>query len=566
MPDGLPRKPNSQRATEHERVIEQLAARPVSRHYSDVLARALRAACEKSLPKGALSATSVIDRFRKYRGREDELVKDVLRRKCWEFQRYTMQMLGKHRRVVVRAGRKVSKTETGADAVLAYELTHETLTLTTAPGGRQVKEQLWERISTILGNARTFDPTIPGELASTRFTLGPEHYALGLSTNRADRFQGWHAGVIVPDDPDSNLTEEALRALHDNARSAGGKRMLVVIDEAPSVPREIHHAIEGSMSGANTFLLMLGNPTLSQFDDHPFVRAFAEGSGFHRIKVSSLPDIGDPTPYDKSFVAPNWLVDPEWIEHVRNIWGENSPMWQAYVIGRFVTDSKDFQFIPGILLEECADLELDDSGAVETLHLGVDVAASENRDSSVAALWRGKTLAAIHEWRTGDTMATASLILKLARRWGVGDVPIRDANIHIDNTGVGKGVVDRLRQLGHYVDAVDFGRSPRYSRRDLTGSMAFKNVKGELLWTFRRALEEQQLCVPRKYAEVWKQAGWYTFKITPQRTGSLIEVVEDKEKLRATYGKSPDHLEAAMIGLARGGVARSSIVFTDRLP
>lgn len=320
------------------------------------------------------------------------------------------------------------------------------------------------------------------------------------------------------------------------------------------------------MSGANTFLLMLGNPTLSRFDDHPFVRAFADGSGFHRIKVSSLPDPGDPTPYDKSFVAPNWLVDPEWIEHVRNVWGEQSPMWQAYVIGRFVTDSKDFQFIPGILLEECADLVLDDDVSIDSLHIGVDIAASENRDYSVAALWRGGTLAAMYDWRTGDTMASAAVILKIARAWGVNGVPVKDANIHIDNTGVGKGVVDRLRQLGHYVDAVDFGRAARYARRDLTGSMVFKNVKAELLWTFRRGLEEQKLCVPRKYLDVWKQAGWYTFKITPQRTGSLIETVEGKDELRVTYGRSPDNLEAAIIGLARGGVARSSIVFADRMP
>jgi hypothetical protein len=71
------------------------------------------------------------------------------------------------------------------------------------------------------------------EINATDLMLrGDQNFALGLSTNRAENFPGYH-----------------------------GKSVLIIADEAPGIETGIWDAIGGTMAGGKVHVIMSGNPT-----------------------------------------------------------------------------------------------------------------------------------------------------------------------------------------------------------------------------------------------------------------------------------------------------------------
>ena len=55
--------------------------------------------------------------------------------------------------------------------------------------------------------------------------------------------------------------------------------------------------------------------------------------------------------------------------------------------------------------------------------------------------------------------------------------------VRIDEIGIGSGVVDRLKQMGHYVDAVNVAR--KADKPEL-----YQNERAAMFWRLREALQE----------------------------------------------------------------------------
>jgi hypothetical protein len=102
-------------------------------------------------------------------------------------------------------------------ALLGLVACPDGIAVTTAPTWTQVERLLWGEIRKSVAVSAIRYPTP----LKTRLDLGPNRYALGLSTNEGVRFQGWHG------------------------------KILIVIDEAPGVRPEIYEAIEGIRAGGN---------------------------------------------------------------------------------------------------------------------------------------------------------------------------------------------------------------------------------------------------------------------------------------------------------------------------
>lgn len=530
--------------------------------YEDVLRREFAAAREIVIGGGP-HANSVAE-WEVYRGREADLAVDLFGAKLWRGERAILESLSSDRFVTVRAGRKVSKTEAGALAVLAFLYSAPTLVLTIAPTGRQVKEVIWQRVASIWNRAKRRRPDLPGKLGSTSLHIGPEHMALGFASDDPSNFHGWHAGVSVPDDPDAPLSAADLEALAAKAASAGVKRLLLIVEEAAGVETSFWDALSGSLAGVNVHVLLLGNATLGAEDDHFFVRSFRPGSGFRRIRISSLPESeapldDDPTGADLKFYAPSWLVDPKWIEKQRNEWTTTSPLWWAYVLGWFPAASLESRFVtrPMLVGALAGESALEDPGTADARHLGVDI-SRQGSDDCVAVLWINGVVSARHVWHLPDLMATSGVIVELMHDWGVDGEEIPARNVHVDAVGMGGGVVDRLRQLGYWVDAVDVGGEARYDWKWLTGQTLFANRKAELHWIARRLLEERRAAIPEKYAEIWKQAVWTRYAFAERAGGTKVSIhpEDGKDGLRARYGRSPDDWDATLLGLSRGGSPR----------
>ena len=492
---------------------------------------------------------SEVSKFRQYDRDLPRFSTEVLGHKQWEFQKYLQRALIQHRFVMVCGPRKNSKTHTAAEIVVSMMCTGPTTCLTTSGSQRQVEYGLWQKIRAFHANARQ---ALPGKPRGFKWEIAPEWYALGFSAGDAGTVQGFHAGVDLARDAEEEHAEEKLATASEAIQKIErvGHRLLIVLDEAAEIDKEILERLEGSMAGKNVYVLAQCNPTFDESSDHPTARWWRRGSGWHRIHVAGeeLPEERwEPHPADRCFHGiPEEIQPADWRRAMVKSHGRDSAFTRVFVYGLPATVDLDRALIPRALLESCAELEPD---GVER-HIGVDIGAGGS-DPSVAYLWIGNTIAARHEWRSPDTMATVGVILTLIQSWGEDGKPVPAAHVHVDATGLGKGVADRLKQLGHAVDAVDFGASPRYGWRELLGQTLFRNMRGEMHWTLRRLLEERQACIPRKYAELWRQACWYSYNFRESARGSLCELGESKDEIREKFGRSPDDLDAAILGLAR---------------
>ncbi len=375
--------------------------------------------------------------FKHLRGDPVGFARAVLGVKPWEMQVEVLRRLAEHPRVAVAGAHGVGKDHVAATAVLHFLYTRpESIVLTTAPTGRQVESLLWGEIKRQWSRARV---DMGGHFREARLDLGPRWYAFGFSTNETERFQGFHAPA-----------------------------MLVVIDEAAGVSREIFEAVDTCLAGDETRLLLLGNPTRRS---GRFYEAFADPSfSCLRIPATRHPNV---TGSERRIPG---AVTRKWIEHVRASYGEQSSWYRSRVLAEFPGQDSEALIAPEWIERAFASPR----GAPGPISIGADIARFGN-DSTVVVVAEGGTVREVVSARRRDLVGVAGIIEAALRRHAVAP-----EQVHIDDTGLGGGVTDILRHQGLAVRGVQFGSRARAAKR-------FRNVKAELHWRVRTLLEEAAL-------------------------------------------------------------------------
>ena len=402
-----------------------------------------------------------------------------------------------HRFVAVRSGHGVGKTWTAARAALWFLFSFpRSIVITTAPTQRQVKSILWGEIRRQWRRAHV---TLGGRLTETGLKVDDDWFALGLSTDEAERFQGYH-----------------------------GRHLLLIFDEAPGVAPEIYEAARTLLTGEHARFLLIGNPTSPQGD---FYEAFRSAQ-WHKVAISCLdtPNVKTGRPiYPK-------LVTRRWIEERRCEWGEDSPLYKARVLGEF-PDEGENTLLPLSWLEGAQDrAENLEPPAAEELRLGVDVARYGKDESAFVSRDEG-AVRFVFACRGRSTMEVAGRTKDLAHREG-----IRPERIFIDDCGVGGGVTDRLREQGLPVTAVISGAPASEPRR-------FLNKRAEAYWRLRCALDPAgptQLAIPRQFGRLLAQLAGHTYDFT---SAGQIKI-EAKDSLRGRLNESPDRADALALTYA----------------
>lgn len=176
----------------------------------------------------------------------------------------------------------------------------------------------------------------------------------------------------------------------------------------------------------------------------------------------------------------------------------------------------------------------DEHGAIQ---IGCDVARFGD-DRSVFYKRRGLKVIDQRVRVKQDTMATAYECWDMANR----DPSI---TIVVDDTGVGGGVSDRLRELGAKVVAVNFGSSP--SNPDKYTSIA------DELW-FEFPIDEAS--IPNDHELMGELSGrQYSYDNKGRRK------IESKDEYKKRSGKSPDLADALILCFFTGG----GIMFNDAI-
>lgn len=265
--------------------------------------------------------------------------------------------------------------------------------------------------------------------------------------------------------PWSEHNPEAFAGLHNE-----GKRILVIMDEASTIPKIICDTIRGALTDAGTEIIwmMFGNPTRT---GTPFHEAF--GRQKHRWATRKI-DSRNVEITNKAQL--NGYVDD---------YGEGSDFVRIRVRGEFPRAGTT-QFIAQDLIDVARKREAESLDS-DPFMVMVDVARFGD-DRSVIGGRKGRDARSVpwESYRGIDTMELASHAARYARQNNA-------KAIFVDGTGVGGGVVDRLRQLelpaGCMVYDVQFGSGCNHAFSENARGDKYANHIAEMSGHMRDWLE-----------------------------------------------------------------------------
>lgn len=340
----------------------------------------------------------------------------------WEKQKDILHSIRDNSRTAVRSSNGVGKTFTTANAVTWFLTTHpNSVVVSTAPTSRQVKELLWQEINNIHANSKY---PLGGRCLNVQWTMGAKWFAIGMSTDDPNRFQGFHADHI-----------------------------LGVIDEAAGVDAPIWEGMDAILTSGGARLLVIGNPTEPSGS---FYDAFSSPL-YNKMHISAfdtpnftengilLEDIrsGDWEKKFKTMVYPA-LITPKWVFERLGEWGEDSPAFQSRVLGNFPGIGSD-TMIPLSWVSRAMQRPIEVTEK-DRCFMAVDVARFGD-DESVIGIRRGENLVRTERYHNVDVYELS----KYAKQIADEEQP---EFIKVDVVGVGAGVADNLRGWGY--KAIDY--------------------------------------------------------------------------------------------------------------
>lgn len=543
-----------------QRILDGSDVDPVVDPYRDLLSSAWAQATS------GFAGGHAPTKFEEFRGRELAFAQEVLGARMWQFQRALIERLLEHRRVTVRGNRKATKTHAAALLLESFMQTSPTIAITSAPSDVQVRTLLWAKINAVHANAR--DP-LRGEIFQKSLTIGPEHYALGFSTNKSDRFQGFHGGVDVPEDPDAppeEMDPEALARLAHGAveiTRTSATRLLFIFDEAAGIEQYIFDAVKGSFMGDNVYVLYLANPTCSVYAPHEYSRSHMDGGRFHRIKVcarADTPEDPDPVHADETFIVPHWATTPEQLEAE---YPRDHPMHDPYVRARFLEGNSATVVVTHAMLAAAdVDEERDEKGDLvqrfirRGAHVGVDT-SGKGDDWNVATLAVDSVVLSTDRWRSSDQVATWERLRKICEYWREAlKIDLPWTNVHIDDAPIAQGIISIAAREGCALDCVAFGGAPTHAWKDTVGGVKYFNRRAELYWVLRELLRTKRARIPKRFDRIWTDLAATQYSIT-EGSGELK--IEPKDDIEKRLGHSPDDGDSCVLAFA---VPRNLRAFT----
>jgi len=327
--------------------------------------------------------------------------------------------------------------------------------------------------------------------------------------------------LVHKDHPDT-WRVDAQTSREENSESFAGLHAAsstpwYLFDEASAIPSKIWEVAEGGKTDGEPMHFVFGNPTRN-------TGKFAECFGVMRHRwVTRQVDSRSVQITNKALIA-KWVAD----------YGEDSDFVRVRVRGVFPRASS-MQFIPRDLVDDAMSRDMAAySPYSRTAMVGVDVARFGG-DQSVIRTRMGRDARTFppKRYRDLDTM-------QLAARVGEHVNELRNigmqALVFVDGGGVGGGVIDRLRQLGHDVIEVNFGGKPDDPKKYVNKSAEmWARIKE---WLPTGYLDQDELLATDLTARE------YGFN------GADQIVMEKKEDMKARGLASPDDADALALTFA----------------
>ena len=426
-----------------------------------------------------------------------------------EYQQEIIGDLPARKRIAVRGPHGLGKSSISAITVLWFALTRDAAGVdwkipTTAGSWHQISRFLWAEIRKWAGCIR-WDRVRDGQ----PFTRQELQY-LNLRLTHGSAFASASANWAL-------------------IEGAHADSLLFVFDESKAIQAGAFDACEGAFSGTGEALALAlstpGSPS-GRFYDICSRRAGYED--WHPVHVT----------LEQAIAAGR--ISETWADQRARQWGTGSAIYKNRVLGEFHAGDED-SVIPLAWAEAAVarwhELEAQGFPGVEgdwPRTVGVDVART-GQDKTVLAIRRGPVITELRRSVKEETMST------VGRVKGIVDADTAGATTPVvDVIGIGAGVVDRLREQGHRVEA--FNASAGTKRRDVTREFGFPNCRSASIWQLREmldpssgsdiALPDDELLLGDLSAPKWKVL-----------SGGKIQV-ESKDDIRVRLGRSTDDGDA----------------------
>jgi hypothetical protein len=289
---------------------------------------------------------------------------------------------------------------------------------------------------------------VGGHLNQTDWKFNDEWFAIGISTNEEDRFQGFHS-----------------------------PHLLVVFDEGSGVEQPIWNAARGLVPYR---MLVIGNP-LSPLG--PYYDAFLKSSQWNQITISAFDTpnfkkfgitiddirndtwkekINGPLPYPA-------LVTPEWVRESYVEWGEESPLWFSRVLGEFPQEGDDTLIgLTWIMKAKTAEIEVKKGD-----YFGVDVARYGTCETVITHYngYRVVDQIVMHQRSIPDIYDRITFELR--------ERQCPQAPVAVDDVGVGGGVTDLLKRARYRV-------IPVVAQERAEEPEKYSDLRSEIFWHLRK--------------------------------------------------------------------------------
>lgn len=305
-------------------------------------------------------------------------------------------------KVSVRSGQGVGKTALEAGVIIWF-LTCRPYAkiIATAPTMQQLYDVLWAEVAKWLNHSLVKDML---KWTKTKiYMIGDEErwFATAKTATKPENMQGFHED-----------------------------HMLIIVDEASGVADPIMEAILGTLSGDDNKLLMCGNPNRLE-------GVFYDSHNIDRDKYA--------THHVSSFDSKRTNKDN--IDMLLRKYGRDSDVARVRIFGDFPKGALDSLISMETVEYATKTVFAEDYFKnAKVFHLGVDVARFGD-DSTVLFPKIGDYWFAFEKYSKQDTMATAGRVVMCCKKYMDKYPNIKKCFVKVDDTGVGGGVTDRLKEV-----------------------------------------------------------------------------------------------------------------------
>jgi len=411
-------------------------------------------------------------------------MEEVLGATPYRKQLEIMEAVRDLRRVSVVGCNGSGKDWTSARTLLWWMCTHyPAKAVVIGPTHRQVDSIVWNEVRNAYRNSIM---PFAGQMFKTpRYQLDESHFALGFSTSDEFNMQGFHS-----------------------------PNLLCIVTEAHAVSREEINALRRLNPKC---ILMTGNAFVASgdfYDSHHTRRDIWKSISISAYDTPNLQE-------GREVVA--GMLTLEDMEERKLEWGEDSPLYRGSILAEFVEELADTV----LSLSLVTQASLKENDAEGEVILGCDIARF-GKDKTVIFKRQGLYSEIIYEVQGKDLMSIAGWIARYVIDNTV-DVVV------VDDTGLGGGVTDRLRETIPNTYVLPFKAGATASR-----SKEFGNQTTEVWFSMKDWIQDGGQ-IPINDALIGQLVS-RKYEIRSDRTLTL----ESKQKMT----NSPDHADALAMTFA----------------